>query len=175
MRNSCLTTSSRSPYAIHALAKSKASRDKLNRLQANSSTPLNRAFFVRRFHTSKRKTEIRLFHQSMMACSRQPLMVGCFPVEAVCHPATRYRQSVTSEAIAFNQLTTGLLAMIYQFLGISRQHYDQSKAEQLRILADNEAQARAYLAPNYVLVKLGQLPDSALNLNTILLKGVNNG
>ncbi|OBX08561.1 hypothetical protein QV08_04810 [Gallibacterium salpingitidis] len=111
----------------------------------------------------------------MMACSRQPLMVGCFPFEAVSHPATRYRQTVRSEAIAFKKLSKGLLAMIYQFLGISRQHYDQSKAEQLRILADNEAKARAYLAPNYVLVKLGQLPDSALNLNTILLKGVNNG
>ncbi|KGQ30500.1 hypothetical protein JP32_08745 [Gallibacterium anatis] len=160
-------------YFNHILAKSKISREKLNRLQANSGTPLNRAFFVRRFHTPQ---ENRLaVHQSMMACSRQPLMVGCFPVEAVSHPATRYRQTVRSLAIAFNQLTTGLLAMIYQFLGISRQHYDQSKAEQLRILADNEAQARAYLAPNYVLVKLGQLPDSALNLNTILLKGVING
>lgn len=160
-------------YLYHALAKSKASRDKLMKVEANSSTPLNRAFFVRRFHTPKRKTEIRLFNQSMMACSGQSLRLASFPLLLVCHPATRYRQTVTSEAIAFNQFSKGLLAMIYQFLGISRQHYDQSKAEQLRILADNEAQARAYLAPNYVLVKLGQLPDSALNLNTILLKGVN--
>ncbi|OBX05300.1 hypothetical protein QV06_03515 [Gallibacterium genomosp. 3] len=111
----------------------------------------------------------------MMACSGQSLRLARFPLVLVFHPATRYRQSVERLAIAFEKLSKGLLAMIYQFLGISRQHYDQSKAEQLRILADNEAQARAYLAPNYVLVKLGQLPDSALNLNTILLKGVING
>uniref|UniRef100_UPI00403E03B8 host cell division inhibitor Icd-like protein n=1 Tax=Pasteurella multocida TaxID=747 RepID=UPI00403E03B8 len=57
------------------------------------------------------------------------------------------------------------------FLGISRQHYDQTKAEQIRILADNETQARAYLARNYVLILLGRLPNTAKNDRTLEVKG----
>ncbi|AFI45442.1 host cell division inhibitor Icd-like protein [Pasteurella multocida] len=61
--------------------------------------------------------------------------------------------------------------MIYQFLGISRQHYDQTKAEQIRILADNETQARAYLARDHVLISLGRLPNTAKNDRTLTVKG----
>lgn len=132
--NLYLTKKYKPRYFTNAFAKSKASRDKLNILQANS-TP-KRAFFVRRFHTPQ---ENRLaVIQSMMACSGQPFAVGCFPVKAVCHPATRYRQSVTSLAIALEQLFTGLLAMIYKFqlLG-TRLH--------VSTYANSEAKARQFL------------------------------
>ena len=36
---------------VHTLAKSKASREKLNLYKANDSTPQNRAFFVRNIRT----------------------------------------------------------------------------------------------------------------------------
>lgn len=132
--NLYLTKKHKPRYFTNAFAKSKASRSKLNILQANS-TP-KRAFFVRRFHTPQ---ENRLaVIQSMMACSGQPFAVGCFPVKAVCYPATRYRQSVASLAIALEQLFTGLSAMIYKFqlLG-TRLH--------ISTYANSEAKARQFL------------------------------
>ena len=132
--NLYLTKKYKPRYFTNAFAKSKASRDKLNVLQANS-TP-KRAFFVRRFHTPQ---ENRLaVIQSMMACSGQPFAVGCFPVKAVCHPATRYRQSVTSLAIALEQLFTGLLAMIYKFLLLGTRLH-------VSTYANSEAKARQFL------------------------------
>ena len=134
MRNLALTNSPKPAYTCHAFAKSKASRDKLNIQKANS-TP-KRAFFVRRFHTPK---ENRLaVIQSMMACSGQPFAVGCFPVKAVCYPATRYRQSVASLAIALEQLFTGLLAMIYKFLLLGTRLH-------VSTYANSEAKARQFL------------------------------
>ena len=134
MRNLALTNSPKPAYTCHAFAKSKASRDKLNIQKANS-TP-KRAFFVRRFHTPKENRLAVIL--SMMACSGQPFAVGCFPFEAVCHPATRYRQSVTSLAIALEQSSKGLLAMIYKFqlLG-TRLH--------VSTYANSEAKARQFL------------------------------
>lgn len=61
--------------------------------------------------------------------------------------------------------------MIYLFLGISRQHYDKTKAEQIRVLADNKTQARTLIARDYVLIPLGRLPDSAFNAHTLNAKG----
>ena len=132
--NLYLTKKYKPRYFTNAFAKSKASRSKLNVLQANS-TP-KRAFFVRRFHTPK---ENRLaVIQSMMACSGQPFAVGCFPVKAVCYPATRYRQSVASLAIALEQLFTGLLAMIYKFLLLGTRLH-------VSTYANSEAKARQFL------------------------------
>lgn len=132
--NLYLTKKHKPRYFTNAFAKSKASRSKLNILQANS-TP-KRAFFVRRFHTPK---ENRLaVIQSMMACSGQPFAVGCFPVKAVCYPATRYRQSVASLAIALEQLFTGLLAMIYKFLLLGTRLH-------VSTYANSEAKARQFL------------------------------
>ncbi|WKS97183.1 ash family protein [Gallibacterium anatis] len=132
--NLYLTKKHKPRYFTNAFAKSKASRSKLNILQANS-TP-TRAFFVRRFHTPK---ENRLaVIQSMMACSGQPFAVGCFPVKAVCYPATRYRQSVASLAIALEQLFTGLLAMIYKFLLLGTRLH-------VSTYANSEAKARQFL------------------------------
>ncbi|MEH8138326.1 ash family protein [Gallibacterium anatis] len=132
--NLYLTKKHKPRYFTNAFAKSKASRSKLNIQKANS-TP-KRAFFVRRFHTPK---ENRLaVIQSMMACSGQPFAVGCFPFEAVCYPATRYRQSVASLAIALEQLSKGLLAMIYKFLLLGTRLH-------VSTYANSEAKARQFL------------------------------
>ena len=47
---------------VHALAKSKASRGKLNLYLANDSTPLNRAFFVRNIRTPQEFADFVLFN-----------------------------------------------------------------------------------------------------------------
>ncbi|MCW9698147.1 ash family protein [Avibacterium sp. 20-129] len=134
MRNLTLTASTQTAYTFHAFAKSKASRDKLNIEEANS-TP-TRAFFVRRFHTPKENRPAVIL--SMMACSGQPLGWLDSLFYPVCHPATRYRQSVTSLAIALEQFRKGLSAMIYKFqlLG-TRLH--------VSTYAQSEAQARQFL------------------------------
>lgn len=51
--------------------------------------------------------------------------------------------------------------MLYLFAGVSRQHYDPTRLERLSIHADNEQQARAKLARDYVLVFAGQINQSA--------------
>lgn len=129
-----LTNAQASNYAFPAFAKSKASREKLNIPKANS-TP-TRAFFVRRFHTPKKNRPAVIL--SMMACSGQSLRLASFPLVLVSHPATRYRQTVRSFAIAFNQSTKGLSAMIYKFQLVgSRLH--------VSTYAKSEAHARQFL------------------------------
>lgn len=132
--NSYLTKNACENYTCQAFTKSKASRSKLNIQKANS-TP-KRAFFVRRFHTPKENRLAVIL--SMMACSGQPFAVGCFPFEAVCYPATRYRQSVASLAIALEQLSKGLLAMIYKFLLLGTRLHVSTYAK-------SEAHARYFL------------------------------
>ncbi|MGC6248684.1 host cell division inhibitor Icd-like protein [Bisgaard Taxon 45] len=158
-------------YIKYALAKSKAERGNSNFTKADNNTPLSACFFMRKSHTPK----IDLFCDrlcSMVACGGQRLIVGCIPLYAVFHPVARYRPKAWKLlAVALKKQTKETAEMIYQFLGISRQHYDQTKAEQIRILADNETQARAYLARDYVLISLGRLPNTAKNDRTLTVKG----
>ncbi len=117
------------------LKKTDASREKLNDLHmANSSTPLNRAFFIRNLRTSKENALSVLL--SMVGRKGQPLAVGCLPYVAVSHPFTLYRQTVRSLAVDMKNLHMGLSQMLYKFilLGKNRLH--------LTILADSEQQAR---------------------------------
>lgn len=154
-------------YSNYALAKSNAEPENSNKkLMANNSTPLIRAFFVCSTRTPKIDLSIdSLF--SMVACNGKGFALCCVPLVAVSQPVTRYRPKPENlQAVAFNYQLMELLAMIYQFLGISRQHYDKTKAEQIRILAENETQARAFKAREYVLIPVGRLPDSAFNANT---------
>ncbi|MEE6041367.1 host cell division inhibitor Icd-like protein [Avibacterium paragallinarum] len=81
---------------------------------ANSSTPSNACFFVRTFCTPK-ENRLAVIH-SMMACSGQPLGWLDFQFYPVSHPATRYRQTVRSLAIALDYLELELIAMLYKFL-----------------------------------------------------------
>ncbi|QGM81722.1 hypothetical protein A6A10_08715 [Otariodibacter oris] len=154
-------------YSNYALAKSNAERQNSNyKSTANNSTPLSRAFFV----CSTRTPKIDLSTDSlfsMVACNGKGFALCCVPLIAVSDPVTRYRQlTVRSEAVTLYKIINGVTTMIYQFLGISRQHYDKTKAEQIRILAENETQARAFKAREYVLIPVGRLPDSAFNANT---------
>ena len=84
-----LTDKTRLNYINPALAKSRASRGKLNLSMANSSTPvLTRAFFVRSVYAPIQNNLSFDRLVSMVARNGQPLAVGCFPLIAVFHPVT---------------------------------------------------------------------------------------
>lgn len=117
-----LTDKTRLNYINPALAKSRASRGKLNLIKANDSTPFNRAFFVRGIYAP---IQYSLFSDSlfsMVARNGQPLAVGCLPLLAVFHPVTCYRPAVESLAVVPENLIKETAEMIYKFLCVNRTH-----------------------------------------------------
>ena len=117
-----LTDKTRLNYINPALAKSRASRGKLNLIKANDSTPFNRAFFVRGIYAP---IQYSLFSDSlfsMVARNGQPLAVGCLPLLAVFHPVTCYRPTVESLAVVPENLIKDTAEMIYKFLCVNRTH-----------------------------------------------------
>ncbi|WP_249961941.1 ash family protein [Histophilus somni] len=123
------------------LKKTGVSRGKLNDLQmANSSTPLNRAFFIRNLRTPKINLAIDLF--SMVERKGQPLAVGCLPFVAVFHPFTFYRPTVESLAVDMKNLQMGLSQMLYKFMLLGKNRL------KLSIRANTEQQARQLLNLN---------------------------
>ena len=117
-----LTDKTRLNYINPALAKSRASRGKLNLYKANDSTPFNRAFFVRGIYAP---IQYSLFSDSlfsMVARNGQPLAVGCLPCMAVFHPVTCYRPTVESLAVVPENLYKDTAEMIYKCLCVNRTH-----------------------------------------------------
>lgn len=105
-----LTTPTRSPYAFLALAKSKASREKLNQsCKANNSTPLNRAFFVRNFRTPQKSGFRRLF--SMVGRNRHAYAWLLSLYEQFSHPVTLYRPNREKFSGSSSKFIQGLSAM----------------------------------------------------------------
>ena len=92
------------------VAKSTASRGKLNLLMANTSTPKNnRAFFVCNIRTPQ-ENRLAVF-LSMVERSGQSLLIGCYPLWAVFHPVTFYRQTVESLAVDSENITKESIKM----------------------------------------------------------------
>ncbi|MEG9498731.1 ash family protein [Mannheimia indoligenes] len=119
-------------YAL-AVAKSAAERGNSNISQtANSSTPLNRAFFVRSLRTPKENALSVLL--SMVGRNGQRLIVGCIPFEAVFHPVMLYRQA-WKLAVVPQQFQTELSSMIYKFLLLGSQRL------KITVHANNKAEA----------------------------------
>ena len=158
---------------VYALAKSKASRGKLNYLhQANDSTPKNRAFFVRNIRTPKEYADFVLHINpiilSMVERNEQSL-TGCPPDVAVFHLVTFYRPTVESLAVVpINKHQE--LTQMYQFIFAAIRRTDLSNhLQKIRITADSERNARAKLAHEFVLVLAGRINlqnASALSANT---------
>ena len=116
-----LTDKTRLNYIECTLANCRARSSKaVLLLQANSAP--NRAFFVPCVYASIQNNLSfdRLF--SMVARNGQPLVVGCFPVKAVCHPVTCYRPTVTSLAVVPKNYLQDTAEMIYKFLCVNRTH-----------------------------------------------------
>ena len=157
---------------VHALAKSKASREKLNYLhQANDSTPFNRAFFVRNIRTPKEFADFVLSNlkiHSMVERNRQSL-TGCPPDVAVSHPVMLYRPTVRSLAVdSKNQHQES--TQMYQFIFAAIRRTDLSnQIQKIRIIAATEQEARHQLARVYILLLAGRINlQNALKSNRTL-------
>lgn len=153
-------------YIRTALAKSNVEPENSNDKTLANSTP-QACFFIR----SIRTPQARQRRHSMVAYSGKGFALCCVPMFAVSQPVIRYRPEPENFQAVTSLANIGVTKMIYQFLGVSRQHYDPTQAEQIRILAESENQARAYLARDYVLILLGRLPNSAKNDRTLVIKG----
>ena len=150
-----------------------ASRGKLNYLHmANDSTPLDRAFFVRNIRTPKEYADFVLHLNPIilsMVERNKPSMTGCLPYVAVFHLVTFYRPTVESLAVVPENKHMELTQM-YQFIFAAIRRTDLSNhLQKIRITADNERNARAKLAREFVLVLAGRInlqSDRTLSANT---------
>ena len=145
---------------VHALAKSKASREKLNLYKANDSTPFNRAFFVRNIRTPKEYADF-VFNLNPIILSmverNGPSLTGCLPCMAVSHPVTFYRPTVRSLAVVPKNLYKETTQM-YQFIFAAIRRTDLTNhIQKIRITADTEQAARAQFARDFVLVLTGKI------------------
>ena len=146
---------------VHALAKSKASREKLNYLHmANDSTPQNRAFFVRNIRTPQEFADF-IFNLNPIILSmverNGPSLTGCPPYVAVSHPVTFYRPTVRSLAVVPKNKHMELTQM-YQFIFAAIRRTDLTNhIQKIRITADTEQAARTQCARDFVLVLTGKI------------------
>ena len=146
---------------VHALAKSKVSREKLNYLHmANDSTPQNRAFFVRNIRTPKEFADF-IFNLNPIILSmverNGPSLTGCPPYVAVSHPVTFYRPTVRSLAVVPKNKHMELTQM-YQFIFAAIRRTDLTNhIQKIRITADTEQAARTQCARDFVLVLTGKI------------------
>lgn len=150
-----------------------ASRGKLNYLHmANNSTPLNRAFFVRDIRTPKEYADfvfnLNPIILSMVERNEQSL-TGCLPYVAVFHLVTFYRPTVESLAVVPENKHMELTQM-YQFI------FALIRAPQIkiRLLADNEQQARSRFTDGDTLLFVGRINQNPLKNNRTSLTDGNN-
>ena len=129
-----------------------ASRGKLNYLpEANDSTPLNRAFFVRNIHTPKEYADF-VFNLNPIILSmverNGPSLTGCLPLVAVFHPVMLYRPTVESLAVVLKNLYKDTAEMIYKFLCVNRtqSHFNLCV---ISLNSTTEEQARLSLSADY--------------------------
>ena len=159
---------------VHALAKSKVSREKLNLYKANDSTPFNRAFFVRNIRTPKEYADF-VFNLNPIILSmverNGPSLTGCLPCMAVSHPVTFYRPTVRSLAVDSENLYKESTQM-YQFIFAAIRRTDlTNQIQKIRINADTEREARKQLARVYVLLLAGRInPQNTTKTNRTFIK-----
>ncbi|HDL6305342.1 TPA: ash family protein, partial [Mannheimia haemolytica] len=170
----CLTTLNRSPYASRAFAKSKAECGNSKEHQANNSTPLTRAFFVRSSRTPKECQNKAC--SSMVACSGQGFALDCLPDVAVFHPVTRYRPTLWKMlAIApknQHQELSKMKAFAYSFLcAIRTPETDTYQETVVRIISDSEQNARFQLTADYRLLLPRPVAKIRLNSTAYTVKG----
>ena len=108
-------------YSKNAFTKSSAGRDKLNLHMANNSAPTC-AFFVPCVYASIQNNLSfdRLF--SMVARNGQPLVVGCYPFQAVFLPRYALPPVVGKLAVTFKNYEKDTAEMIYKFLCVNHTH-----------------------------------------------------
>ena len=99
----------------------------------------------------------------MVERNGQPLVVGCFPVKAVSHPVMLYRPTVRSLAVDSENLLLESTQM-YQFI------FALIRAPQIkiRLIADNEQQARSRFTDGDTLLFVGRINQNPLKNNRTL-------
>ncbi|MFC2559190.1 MAG: host cell division inhibitor Icd-like protein [Haemophilus seminalis] len=143
-----------------------ASRGKLNLIKANDSTPQNRAFFVRNIRTPQEYADfvfnLNPIILSMVERNEQSL-TGCLPYVAVFHLVTFYRPTVESLAVVPENKHMELTQM-HQFI------FALIRAPQIkiRLLADNEQQARSRFTDGDTLLFVGKINQNPLKNNRAL-------
>ena len=165
----------KSVYSVSAVAKSADERQNSNNLSvANNSAPC--AFFIRNLHTPKESavkfngvflSNERTFPKNrargflpMVACNGKGVALCCVPLIAVSDPVTRYRPKASElQAVTSSKVSVELSAMIYLFKAVSRsdlrntaKHYSDFPKYSVRINADSLADARAKIAPFFVVL-----------------------
>ena len=145
---------------VHVLAKSKASRGKLNLYKANGSTPQNRAFFVRNIRTPKEYADF-VFNLNPIILSmverNEPSLTGCLPCMAVFHLVMLYRPTVESLAVVPKNIYKETTQM-YQFIFAAIRRTDLTNhIQKIRITADTEQAARTQCARDFFLVLAGKI------------------
>ena len=154
---------------VHALAKSKVSREKLNLYKANDSTPQNRAFFVRNIRTPQEFADF-VFNLNPIILSmverNGPSLTGCLPCMAVSHPVTFYRPTVRSLAVDSENLykeSTQMKQFIFALICAPQL--------KIRLLADNEQQARSRFTDGESLLLVGRINQNPLKNDRTFIKG----
>ncbi|WP_052122228.1 ash family protein [Gallibacterium anatis] len=148
-------------YFNTALSNSVEPENSNDKTLAYSNTPLNACFFMRSTNTPRRKTEIRLFNQSMVACYGKGIALCCVPMFAVSQPVTRYRPSLRTFAVTSKIINIGVTAMLYLFKAVSRSDLRNTRKlissfprYTVRINADSIEQATAQVAPFFVILEV---------------------
>lgn len=132
------TSGQKSAIFCNAQAKSCAEPANSNDLQlADSSTPFNRAFFVRSTRTPKERLETLRGSErhSMVACSGKGSPFAVFQLSQFCSPLHVTAQTLQSLAVAPQKSQLELSAMIYKFL------LPGSKRLKITINANSKAEA----------------------------------
>lgn len=173
-------------YSFHVVAKSTAEpRNSNYLLVANSSTPLNRAFFVRSLRTPKEsavkfdcifptyeitKSKIGFCKfLSMVACSGKGFALCCVPQVAVFEPVTRYRPKASKlQAVTSSEFLVELSAMIYLFNAIKRADFNNTALNIhtfpksiIRVQADSLEQAKRLLSRDYFAINTGRISSQS--------------
>ena len=156
-------------YADNVVAKSTTEpRNSNDLLVANSSTPSNRAFFVRGLRTSNENTALKNQERgslSMVACSGKGFALCCVPQVAVFEPVTRYRPKASKlQAVTSSKFLVELSAMIYLFNAIKRTDFNNTALNIrtfpksiIRVQAESLEQAKRLLSRDYFAVNTGQI------------------
>ncbi|GAB1660203.1 ash family protein [Mannheimia haemolytica] len=159
-------------YSILAVAKTTAEPgNSNNQTLANSSTPFNRAFFVRSTRTPKETTRLKIQLSeflSMVACNGKGSPFAVFQCSQFSSPLHVTAQTLESLAVAPQNLTLELSAMIYLFKAVSR--LDLRKTQKpftsfphytLKVKADSVEQAQAKISRLFAVLSVSLVNNSA--------------
>lgn len=148
-------------YAFPVVAKSTTEprNSNINQL-ANSSTPSNRAFFVRSIRTPKENVISIIL--SMVACNGKGSPFAVFQLKQFSSPLHVTAQTLESLAVALNKLQLELSAMIYKFLLLGSQRL------KITVRANNKAEALSKVKFNSKPLLIARLQTPIVSISNVM-------